>query len=421
MSQWAQEDSAGQPDDSPKGDLAVVADLHVRFGDDEDKDKDKDRDEDYEGGGYLVDTDSDDEQNRDTGGDSSGFDSESSSGRQGSGPTGDGRTKTRKANIVRGQLDLENTDSSSDQEAEFDDCMPTKGASRTRSDSGSGSGSEGEYDDDDDESDGLGGFIVDSDEDEDDGGDYDEGEDDEDDDDDDDNDQHENSADASFEDDGSPPRKTVEPKKKQTKPTSSATKASESIEWTSRDIKKFKASRQELTCKAYSYFNQVGFQNQLPADLEIVWSKRLLTTAGQTRLRGTRSVPVASIELSEKVLDCEERLQSTLLHEMCHAAAWLLDGQSRPPHGSKFWKWAKHSTKYLKGMEVDRCHAYKIYKPFRWQCSNIECGKTYSRHTKKGIDTARQACGHCRSSLQFLGSFTSEGTVSDGRINCYCD
>ena len=31
---------------------------------------------------------------------------------------------------------------------------------------------------------------------------------------------------------------------------------------------------------------------------------------------------VATIELSTKVIDDEERLRSTLLHEMCHAAQW---------------------------------------------------------------------------------------------------
>jgi hypothetical protein len=33
---------------------------------------------------------------------------------------------------------------------------------------------------------------------------------------------------------------------------------------------------------------------------------------------------VATIELSTKVIDDEERLRSTLLHEMCHAAQWLV-------------------------------------------------------------------------------------------------
>ena len=52
---------------------------------------------------------------------------------------------------------------------------------------------------------------------------------------------------------------------------------------------------------------------------------------GVTRMRGklgedNAHTRVATIELSTKVIDDEERLRSTLLHEMCHAAQWLVDG-----------------------------------------------------------------------------------------------
>lgn len=71
------------------------------------------------------------------------------------------------------------------------------------------------------------------------------------------------------------------------------------------------------------------------------------------RITGQRSI---SIELSTKVVDdsgfsryhrvlfmcdevCAERLIWTLVHEMCHAGAWCIDGVHRPPHGSTFKKW----------------------------------------------------------------------------------
>jgi predicted SprT family Zn-dependent metalloprotease len=44
----------------------------------------------------------------------------------------------------------------------------------------------------------------------------------------------------------------------------------------------------------------------------------------------------ASIELSCKVVDSEYRLMNTLVHEMCHAATWLIDNTSKPPHGPQF-------------------------------------------------------------------------------------
>ena len=40
------------------------------------------------------------------------------------------------------------------------------------------------------------------------------------------------------------------------------------------------------------------------------------------------------------MLDCPERLRSTLAHEMCHVAAWSLDKQYNPHHGPAFWRWA---------------------------------------------------------------------------------
>lgn len=52
-------------------------------------------------------------------------------------------------------------------------------------------------------------------------------------------------------------------------------------------------------------------------------------------------VRISRIELSVKVVDSAEKLAATLLHEMCHAAAWVIDGVSKPPHGAVFWKWGR--------------------------------------------------------------------------------
>ena len=139
------------------------------------------------------------------------------------------------------------------------------------------------------------------------------------------------------------------------------------------------------------------------------WNKRLLTTAGITKLTlKSTGESAAKIELSEKVIDTEERLRSTLLHEMCHAAAWLLSRERKPPHGPKFYMWGniaekrtgsslfvlKFSPQKLKmkynfwntkiGIPVQRCHSYDIHKPHRFECTS--CGGKYARHSKKGID-----------------------------------
>ncbi len=104
-----------------------------------------------------------------------------------------------------------------------------------------------------------------------------------------------------------------------------------------KQLRKFKKEREELMQAYFNEFNTHVFRNQLPANLTLVWNKKLRTTAGITRTklsiqRDERGLPIsaepiysATIELSDKVIDSEERLRQTLAHEMCHAGAWLID------------------------------------------------------------------------------------------------
>lgn len=51
----------------------------------------------------------------------------------------------------------------------------------------------------------------------------------------------------------------------------------------------FKKQRAELTTQLFTEFNRTVFEGRLPADLEIKWNARLLTTAGLTHYR--RDIP----------------------------------------------------------------------------------------------------------------------------------
>jgi hypothetical protein len=141
----------------------------------------------------------------------------------------------------------------------------------------------------------------------------------------------------------------------------------------------FRRNREALTKEAFSEFNQDAFSGKL-STVEVVWSNKLRTTAGLTRLKkilrnttpGTPLDRLASIELSTKVLDDPERLRSTLLHEMVHAAAWIVDGVSKPPHGSCFKKWAKVAMRDIPDAVVTTTHDYEIQYKYAWvslQCS----------------------------------------------------
>lgn len=137
------------------------------------------------------------------------------------------------------------------------------------------------------------------------------------------------------------PKKTASTKiKPKSKPSQTNTKATTLT---------FRKNRDTITSTTLAEFNQYAFNNTL-SSVKVEWSNKLNTTAGVTRMRGklgqeNAHTRVATIELATKVIDDEQRLRSTLLHELCHAAAWLVDGVHKPPHGKCFKKWASISMK----------------------------------------------------------------------------
>ncbi|CAN0322866.1 unnamed protein product, partial [Scytosiphon promiscuus] len=56
----------------------------------------------------------------------------------------------------------------------------------------------------------------------------------------------------------------------------------------------------------------------------------------------------------------------TLLHELCHAAAWVVDHISKPPHGDHFWAWANRAKAAHPGVPVTTCHSYSINYKYRY-------------------------------------------------------
>ena len=175
------------------------------------------------------------------------------------------------------------------------------------------------------------------------------------------------------------------------------------------------AKRKQTSKDMFATFNRVGFDSLLPPDMSIVWSKRLLTTAGITKMKTVCGIRLASIELSIKVVDDEVRIINTLLHEMCHAAAWVIDGEKKPPHGKRFWHWANKCERKIENANITTCHVYEIFKPFRYECTNIDCKTLYSRHAKNSIDINKHRCGKCRSNLEYLGRFDQNGNTKKER------
>lgn len=109
-----------------------------------------------------------------------------------------------------------------------------------------------------------------------------------------------------------------------------------------RFVKSYTRHKHDLVNILFHLFNVKAFESKLPPDMMIAWNARLTKTAGmctQRRLKITKKpnlsfenlsnneieeVRASKIELSTKVLDSSDRLRDTLIHEMCHAAAWVI-------------------------------------------------------------------------------------------------
>nr|XP_020506269.1 uncharacterized protein LOC109996475 [Labrus bergylta] len=163
----------------------------------------------------------------------------------------------------------------------------------------------------------------------------------------------------------------------------------------------FKQNKEELTGKLFQLYNTSVFDSKLPINMSVTWNKKMRKTAGycitgQERGGGSR---YARIELSEKVCDSADRLRDTLVHEMCHAATWLINGV-RDGHGN-FWKlYARKSTLVHPELPmVTRCHSYDIKYKFQYQCTR--CKNTIGRHSKS-LDVQRFVCALCTGQLTLL-------------------
>lgn len=171
----------------------------------------------------------------------------------------------------------------------------------------------------------------------------------------------------------------------------------------------FTRTREIRSADLFALLNRKAFGGQLPEDLPIAWSTTLKTTAGRTHLRRTGDQYQAQVELSVKVIDDEERLQCTLAHELCHAAAWLLQHISKPPHGRAFRGWARRCEQAIPGLRVTTRHDYAIHWRYTYHCVNSACAQTIGRQSKS-IDIERHVCGRCGARLALVQPTNADGT-----------
>jgi predicted SprT family Zn-dependent metalloprotease len=169
--------------------------------------------------------------------------------------------------------------------------------------------------------------------------------------------------------------------------------------WLGRFDGSFYDRRADAAERLLRMFDDEVLDGRLGAAVMVRWNNRLLKTAGVTIMKRGGSLPdqrTAVVELSTKVVDDAARMYGTLAHELCHAAAWVLDGVARPPHGRDFKRWASVFQTYDADLAITVCHSYQIRYAFVYECGG--CGHEYGRHSKS-IDTAAKVCGRCKSRL----------------------
>ena len=162
--------------------------------------------------------------------------------------------------------------------------------------------------------------------------------------------------------------------------------------------KNYPKEKLKLARKLFDIYNQDVFDGCLPVDMAITWSSRLTKTAGMCVMSYTKEgIRTARIVLSIKVLDTACRLRDTLIHELCHAAVFLITRVSKGGHGP-YWKhWTlKAMLKFPELPFISSSHSYKINTKFVYTCK--DCGYSIGRHTQS-LDTVIKVCGHC------LGTF----------------
>ena len=185
----------------------------------------------------------------------------------------------------------------------------------------------------------------------------------------------------------------------------------------------WKVKRNLIVQNSMKEFNSNIFDNQLDENMPIEWSTRLRKTAGLTYLTLKRdkhdrtiTTKFARIELASKVLTDEHRLRATLLHELCHAAAWVIDGVRKPPHGPVFKKWGTLSSQMYADLPVSTCHNYKIEYKYIYRCENYgkSCHWEMGRHSKS-VDTKQKCCGHCRGKIANPLIVDNQGNIKQQR------
>ncbi|XP_039960050.1 putative uncharacterized protein DDB_G0277255 isoform X1 [Bactrocera tryoni] len=168
----------------------------------------------------------------------------------------------------------------------------------------------------------------------------------------------------------------------------------------------YRTKKEELANLLYELYNEKLFQNKLEVPLQ--WNKKLCNTAGRCLNKKKMGTRTSVIELSEKVLTSADRLRCTLIHELCHAATWIFNGEGG--HGSTWKQWALRANQVFPEIpKIGVCHQYDIEYKYTYKCTL--CGAKSHAHSKsKKVENIR--CSFCHGAIEiFLNKKDKDGNI----------
>ncbi|XP_068718282.1 germ cell nuclear acidic protein-like [Montipora capricornis] len=171
--------------------------------------------------------------------------------------------------------------------------------------------------------------------------------------------------------------------------------------------KDFKKIRDRLATDLFELYNRTVFDNQLPSDFQITWNNKMRSTAGFCYYSRKNGMRLSRIELADKVIDSAERLRDTLIHEMCHAATWIIDG-IKAGHGSVWKRWTMRAQIVHQDLPpISRCHSFAINTKYTYRCT--KCGNSFGRHSKS-VNLEKSRCARCYGCLELIPQLKKDGT-----------
>ncbi|RKP04794.1 SprT-like family-domain-containing protein, partial [Thamnocephalis sphaerospora] len=90
-----------------------------------------------------------------------------------------------------------------------------------------------------------------------------------------------------------------------------------------------------------------------------------------------------------------DRLAQVLVHEMTHAATFVINRTCKAHHGPIFRAWCKRVNAVYPTLKTSRTHDFIIHYKYQWRCVKPDCGNTIGRHSKS-FDPTKKVCGKCR-------------------------